>query len=134
MLDTGNLAMSTKPGFAAGVVLTVPPFPYRQGYEQLSKGQLIYLKPELGEKDNAALHFAEVEWVGEALITSGASGYIGVATGTGTTVCQATKQAYRVASHVVVPNLRYRRDIGERVRLQDWQALRSIGCLDDDAP
>lgn len=133
LLDKDDLTMPTKTGFAAGVVLTVPPFPYCHGYKELSKGQLIYLKPGLSSDDKAALHFAEIESVGDMLITSGASGYIGVATGTGDTLEQAIDDAYRIASHVIVPNLRFRLDIGERVKNHDWQALCSMGWLDADA-
>ena len=123
-----------KTGFSAEVVLAVPPFPCCHSYEELSKGQLVYLNPGLNSEDKAALHFAEIESPEDVLITSGASGYIGVATGTGDTVDQAVNDAYRIASHVVVPNLRFRLDIGERVKNHDWQALRSMGWLDDDAP
>ena len=92
------------------------------------------MRPGLTGEDRAALHFAEVERIGDHLVTSGATGYIGVATGRGDTVEQATVDAYRIARHVVIPNLRYRLDIGERVKANDWQALRLMGWLSDDAP
>lgn len=126
--------MPTKSGFAAGVVLTVPPFPYCHGCAELSKGQLISLKPGMSSHDKTALHFAEIESVGDMLVTRRGSGYIGVATGTGDTLEQAVDDAYRIASHVVVPNLRFRLGIGERVKNHNWQALRFMGWLDDDAP
>ena len=63
------------------------------------------------------------------LITSGASGYVGVATGLGATVQQANQEALRIARSVVVPNLRYRTDIGERVTREDWACLRGWGWL-----
>lgn len=134
MLGKTSLAMPTRGGFAAGVVLTVPPFPYSHGYEELSKGEPICLRPGLTGSDRVALHFAEVEKIGDHLVTSGATGYIGVATGQGDSVKQATDEAYRICSHVVIPNLRYRRDIGERVIARDWHALRLMGWLGDDAP
>ena len=90
--------------------------------------------PGLTAEDKAAIHFAEVESVDGLLITSGASGYIGVATGKGDTVKEASDEAYRLASQIVIPNLRYRLDIGDRVRNRDWQALKFFGWLDDDAP
>jgi hypothetical protein len=63
-------------------------------------------------------------------VTSGATGYVGVATGTGATVEEANAQALRVARGVVVPNLRYRRDIGERVARSDLARLQSLGWYD----
>ena len=38
MVAMDSIVMPTLTGFSAGVVLTVPPFPYTQGYEELSKG------------------------------------------------------------------------------------------------
>ncbi len=133
MLARHSLVMPTQTGFAAGVVLTVPPFPYTQGYEELSKGEPVFVLPGLTTEEKAAIRFAEVEMVDGSMITSGASGYIGVATGKGETVKEATDDAYRLAAHVVIPNMRYRLDIGERVRTRDWQVLKSLGWLDDDA-
>ena len=127
------MRLGTHAGFAAGVVLTVPPFPYRQGYEELSKGKPICFQPGTSRQDRAALHFAEVAQVQQHLVTSGATGYIGVATGTGPTVQCASEEAYRVARKVVVPNLRYRSDIGKRVAWHDWEKLRALGWLGADA-
>ena len=129
MLRRDGLGIATCDGFAAGVVLTVPPFPYRHGYQELSKGEPIFFRPGMSEADRAALYFAEVAQVGSQLVTSGATGYIGVATGTGATVQQASEQAYRLARKVVVPNLRYRTDIGDRVVEHDLDRLRQLQWL-----
>jgi phosphoribosylamine--glycine ligase len=129
MLRRDGLEIATREGFSCGVVLTVPPFPHRQGYAELSRGEPILLRPGAGAADRAALAWAEVAQVGGRLVTSGCSGYVGVATGAGDTVQQARDAAYRVARQVVVPNLRYRTDIGERVRLHDLERLRQLGCL-----
>jgi phosphoribosylamine--glycine ligase len=126
MLRRDSLAFATRDGFSCGVVLTVPPFPYRHGYEELSKGEPICLRPGTSEEDQAALFFAEVARVRGQLVTSGCTGYVGVATGAGPTVAQACEAAYRRARQVVVPNLRYRTDIGERVRLHDLDALAQL--------
>jgi len=60
MLRPGRLDITTRPGFAAGVVLTVPPFPYAQGYKELSQGGPICFQPGMTPADRATLHFAEV--------------------------------------------------------------------------
>jgi len=129
MLRRDSLQIATRPGFAAGVVLTVPPFPYCEGYEALSKGEPICFRPGLGEADRAGLHFAEVATRSGQLVTSGMSGYVGVATGTGPSVEAASQAAYRLARQVVVPNLRYRTDIGQRVREHDLARLAALGWL-----
>lgn len=129
LLRRDALQLATADGFACGVVLTVPPFPYRHGYEQLSKGEPICLRPGTTQDQRAALFFAEVARQRGHLVTSGCTGYVGVATGAGATVGDACAAAYRVARQVVVPNLRYRTDIGERVRLHDLDRLRQLGWL-----
>ena len=83
----------------------------------------------MSDADRAALHFAEVARLGEHLVTSGSSGYVGVATGTGESVQAASDAAYRIARKVVVPNLRYRTDIGERVWRHDLARLGTLGWL-----
>ena len=134
MVKKDSLALPTRDRFAVGVVLTVPPFPYSQGYDELSKGVSVCFRPGLTDGDRAALHFAEVERIGGQLVTSGATGYVGVATGSGRTIDDAIADAHRIANYVVLPNLRYRMDIGHRVNAHDWQALRAMGWLGDDAP
>ena len=127
MLRRDGLHLSTREGFACGVVLCVPPFPYSHGYEELSKGLPICLRDTLGARDHAHLHWAEVAQVQGQRVTSGATGYLGVATGIGATVQAANAEALRIAHGVVVPNLRYRRDIGDRVVHGDLAMLQSLG-------
>ena len=130
MLGKTNLHLATQEGFASGVVLTVPPFPYRQGYAELSKGEPICFSRGMTVQDRNCLHFAEVAQVDGQLVTSGATGYIGVATGTGQSVKEASAEAYRIARMVVIPNLRYRTDIGERVMNTDWKRLETLGWIE----
>ena len=73
--------------------------------------------------DIPTLHFAEVARLADQLVASGTTGYIGVATGAGSSVSDARDEAYRAAAQVVVPNLRFRRDIGERVIRTDLDLL-----------
>ncbi len=129
MAGRDTLALPTHDGFASGVVLTVPPFPYRHGYAQLSKGLPVCLRKELDAPALRNLHFAEVAFTHGQLVTSGSCGYVGVATGVGATVQAANKNALAVARGVVVPNLRYRTDIGERVARDHIEKLAAWGWL-----
>ena len=128
MASQQALSFETRGGFAAGVVLTVPPFPYRHGYDELSKGMPLCLRP-FEQREGSALQLAEVALHGGQLVTSGASGYLGVATGTGATPALANLSALDVAQSVVVPNLRYRRDIGQRLEAGAWQQLQSLNWV-----
>lgn len=126
MIGKQRLDFRTHAGFAVGVALTVPPFPHPDRYEQISKGLPILFRGELSEEDRRHLHYSEVEMRDGQLLTSGEIGYLMVATGRGRRVEDAQANAYALAKRVVVPNLRYRADIGarflreDRARLQRW--------------
>jgi phosphoribosylamine--glycine ligase len=127
---TGN-DFATYPGFALGVVLTVPPFPQGDRYAEISKGLPILFKGELSAEDRAHLHFAEVEMQDGRLLTGGEIGYLMVATGRGATPDAARESAYGLARRVVVPNLRYRSDLGTKFIARDCALLRQWGFWPD---
>lgn len=132
MLQRDSTETSTLDGYAVGVVLTIPPFPYTHGYEELSKGTPIFFRDDMTPEDREQLHLAEVAMHGKQLVASGMTGYIGVANGVGDTIEQACRKAYALAHKVVAPNLRYRNDIGERVMCQGWERLKALGYLDKE--
>jgi phosphoribosylamine---glycine ligase len=127
----GGLAapFPTRDGFAVGVVLTVPPFPYAAGYDRLSKGLPVVFRNDLDDGDRAHLHYGEVALVDRQLVTSGVAGYIMVVTGVGPTAAAARQQAYDRARKVCLVNGRYRDDIGERFINKDEARLRELGWL-----
>lgn len=129
MLRRDSLDFGTKDGFACGVVLTVPPFPYRHGYAALSKGLPIFLDPAMTAQQREHLHFAEVALREGQLVASGSCGYLGVATGLGVTVAEANQAALELVRKVLVPNLRYRTDIGARLSGGELHQLHSWGWL-----
>lgn len=127
MVRREGLQFPTRPGFAVGVVLTVPPFPYEYGYAELSKGMSIFVHPGMSETDRGHLHFGEVEMKDQRLVTSGSLGYVMVVTGCGEDVRDAQREAYERTRLVVIPNVRYRRDIGDSVRDHGLDRLRALG-------
>jgi phosphoribosylamine---glycine ligase len=120
---------ATHPGYAVGVVLTVPPFPYQAGYAELSKGLPILFRGELSAEDRRHLHYSEVALVDGQLVTAGMVGQAMVVTGSGDTVEAAQRRAYALAERVVVPNLRYRTDIGDRFLRRDRAEMERLGLL-----
>ncbi|GAC1554399.1 MAG: phosphoribosylamine--glycine ligase [Polyangiales bacterium] len=130
VLDPAGAApLATHDGWAVGVVLTVPPFPYRDGYERLSKGAPIVLRADLDDDERASIHFGEVALERGRLVTAGVVGYVGVVTGRGGTVEDARDRAHSLARTVVVPHVRYRTDIGERFLRHDRATLVRLGWL-----
>ncbi len=122
--------IQTHSGFAVGVVLTVPPFPYPDGYERLSKGVPIFFRSDLDEEDREALHYGEMRLESGQLVTAGQIGYVMVVTGRGVTVAEARSSAYARVEKVVIPNVRYRVDIGSRFERRDRAELARLGWLD----
>jgi phosphoribosylamine--glycine ligase len=130
MLRRDLLRFAITPGYAVGVVLNVPPFPYRYGYAEISRGLPITFDPTLSEREREHLHFGEVARAPTGqLVTSGVTGYLMVATGIGATVEAAQAAAYRLSARVFVPNLRYRNDIGEQFKTHGHAKLLALGYL-----
>ena len=130
MLQKSSLYFATDEDFAAGIVLTVPPFPYSYGYEVLSKGLPVLFDSSLTENDQQNLHFNEVAKINNQLVTSGMTGNTATAVGSGETIEAARQQAYALASKVILPNMRYRQDIGTNLIAGDLQQLIDWGYID----
>lgn len=119
----------TRSGYAVGVVLTIPPFPYEVSFGQAAKGIPIFFKPGLSAAEKLQLHYGEVGIDEGQLVTAGSSGYVMVATGVGADVRSAQRAAYALAEKVVIPNLRYRHDIANRFVQQNHALLQGWGYL-----
>jgi phosphoribosylamine--glycine ligase len=129
MASRRGTTLATHDGVAVGVVLTVPPFPYPDGYERLSKGMPICFRRDLDDADRAALHYGEVRLEGRQLVTAGQIGYVMVVTGRGANIDEARERAYARVAKVVIPNVRYRIDIGATFARERAELVR-LGWLD----
>jgi phosphoribosylamine--glycine ligase len=120
----------TAPGFAVGIVMTTPPFPYSRPAVEEPVGLPILFDGALDDKDRRHLHYGEVGMRNGQLVTSGAYGWTMVVTGTGPTVAKAQQHANRLADRVIIPNVRYRRDIGYRLIAGDLDRVEALGLFD----
>jgi len=125
--DAGPLP--TGDGYAVGVVVTVPPFPYPDGYGELGKGMPVCFREGISAEDLDAIHFAEVAMQNGQMVTAGLVGYALVVTGSGSSIESARARAYDITRKVVIPNARYRDDIGERLIRSDHARLVKLGWL-----
>lgn len=127
-MASGTLTnFKTKKGFQIGLRIVVPPFPYDdpKTFAANSKDRvIIFRKPNYD-----GIHIEDVKKVkGEWLIT-GKTGVVLIVTGLGASVKQAQAQAYQRVKNILIPNMYYRDDIGERWfedhdRLHTWGYLR----------
>lgn len=117
----------TRSGFQVGVRILVPPYPFddHDTFETYSKDAAILFKKPLLE----GVHIEDVKRVDGQWLVAGDAGVALVIVGCGPTMRQAQTQAYARVKNVMIPNMYYRLDIGERWfedsdRLHSWGYLR----------
>ncbi|HEY8565295.1 MAG TPA: hypothetical protein VIL65_07325 [Beijerinckiaceae bacterium] len=118
----------TRPGFCTGIVLTTPPFPYTREEIDEAVGLPVLIPDDV---DRRHVHYGEVGLNADGdLVTSGLYGWTLVVTGAGPTIAESKHDAYARAGRIIVPNLRYRLDIGDKLIGGDWTRLEALGVLD----
>jgi phosphoribosylamine--glycine ligase len=132
MIGRTATRFDTQPGFAVGIVITTPPFPYNREHVTEPIGLPVLFDEDLSPDERQNLHYGEVGLSGGVLVTSGASGYTLVVTGIGQTIAAARDAANLLAGKVVIPNARYRSDIGQRLIQGQFIKLQAWGLLDSD--
>jgi phosphoribosylamine--glycine ligase len=83
----------------------------------------------LSAEDRDNMHFCELGLENGALVTAGIYGWAMVVTGVADTIAAAQQKANRLADRVLIPNVRYRRDIGDRLIAGDLSRLQSLDLL-----
>ena len=103
--------LKVKKGFQVGVVVVVPPFPFEDPSETALHKDLsiLFKKPSLD-----GIHLGDVKKTNGSFSVAGDSGYVLVVTGSGITVEGARKQAYFRVNNIILQNMYYRTDIGEK--------------------
>jgi phosphoribosylamine--glycine ligase len=129
MVSRSAASFATDSDFAVGVVLTTPPFPYERTQVAELVGLPVLFEGPLSREDQRHLHYGEVGLENNTLVTSGVCGWTMVVTGQGPTVASAQSNAINLAERVYAPNIRYRRDIGNRLINGDLQRLRRLGVF-----
>ena len=129
-LAKGELTeFKTKSGFQIGVRLLAPPYPFddKKTFETYSKDTAIIFK----KPNYEGIHIGDVKLVDNEWVITGNSGIALIVVGTGPTMKQAQTQAYNRIGNVMIPNMYYRNDIGDRWyedsdKLHTWGYLREI--------
>jgi phosphoribosylamine--glycine ligase len=128
MVTPSGTRLKTRPGYCVGVVLTTRPFPYnRKRVPSEPAGLPILFDGEITESERHHLHFAEVGKQDGELVTAGMHGWSMIVTGSGASIGAAREAAYALADRVVIPNVRYRRDIGVKLETRELARLKQLG-------
>jgi len=118
--------LKTKKGYQVGVIIAIPPFPFedQKAFKKYSEGAAILFKRQSLD----GVHIGEVKKVKDDWYIAGESGYALIITGSGGTMADAIRNAYQRISNVMIPNMFYRSDIGQRWS-RDSDMLLSWGYL-----
>ncbi len=119
--------LRARSGFQIGVRVVVPPFPFRdkQTFESSSKDAVILFKNPSRE----GFHIEDVRTADGEWMVTGTSGVVLIVCGLGPTMKQAQRQAYNRVKNVMIPNMYYREDIGDRWFEEDSDRLHAWGYL-----
>ncbi len=109
-----KIPFETSSGWSVGVVLTTPPFPWSRHQIEASTSLPILLDA-LDADDLRHVHLGEVGRSQGQLVTSGVYGWTSVVTGVADTISEAQSQAYDRVRKMIIPNVRYRQDIGDKL-------------------
>ncbi len=131
MVSRSGLPFETHPGFAVGIVMTIRPFPFIRTHVPEPVGLPVLFDGALDDEDHRNLHFGEMGLDGDMLVTAGYHGWTLVVTGVGADIPDAQTAAYHLARRVMVPNVRYRNDIGAKLVAGDLDEVERLGLLDD---
>jgi phosphoribosylamine--glycine ligase len=104
--------LRTKKGFQVCVVIAVPPFPFAdpETFRKYSEDAAVIFKKPIGD----GVHPCDVRLVDDDWRLVGDSGYALVVSGSGSTMGDARREAYNRVKNIIIPNMFYRTDIGER--------------------
>ena len=116
-------------GWSVCIVLTVPPFPGSIKSAVPDDDPPVFFHRPPDKEEIAHYHFVDMRAEGDQLFAHKRSGYVMIVTGTGSDVTSARDQAIARARNVMVPDLRWRADIGDRFLREDDSRLCALGWI-----
>jgi phosphoribosylamine--glycine ligase len=123
-----NPNLQVKKGFQVGVRVVVPPFPFRDKkiFDSYSKEATIVFKQKNGGLEG--IHVEDVKIINDQWVVTGSTGTALIVVGTGLTMREARRQVYSRIQNILIPNMYYRTDIGDRWyeegdKLRSWDII-----------
>jgi len=129
MMRRDSTAFAVRLGWSVGIVLTVPGFPEELPGADPAEDPPIFFHESPGPEELSHYHWSDMRQEGGQLFARRRTGYAMVVTGTGGTVQQAQAAATARARNVIIPNLRWRTDIGDRFLAGEGARLAALGWL-----
>ncbi len=124
-----SIKLRVRSGFQIGVRIVVPPFPFEDEhtFDSYSRNATIVFTKPVTEN----IHIEDVKQKDGQWLVAGTSGVVLVVVGLGQTMKQAQAQVYSKIKNILIPNMYYRTDIGDRWaedsdKLHNWGYLREI--------
>lgn len=123
-----DFVIKTKKGFQIGVRIIVPPYPFDDPatFDSFSKNAVILFR----KPNNDGVHFEDAKQDKGEWLVAGDAGVVLTVTGSGLTMKQAQRHVYNRVSNIMIPNMYYRTDIGDRW-YEDSDKLNTWGYLRD---
>lgn len=121
-----DFSFKVKSGFHLGTRICVPPFPYKDNktFQTFSKDNAIIFK----KANYEGIHIEDVRLIKGVWTITGTSGIVLIVTASGPTMKQAQTQLKNRIQNIIIPNMYYRIDIGDRW-YEDSDKLHSWGFL-----
>ncbi len=118
-------------GFQVGVRVVLPPFPFEdeKTYDENSRNAAVVFESD----SRGGIHIEDAKLVDGQWRVAGNNGMPLVVTGKGETMGKARAQCYDRLDDILIPNLYYRDDIGERWIDGDGDRLQAWGYLGPSA-
>lgn len=122
-----SFEFSVHQGYQIAVRIVLPPFPFDDAktYDENSRNAAVVFESDSRE----GIHIEDTKQVNGQWRAAGESGMPLVVTGKGETMQAAQNQAYARIGEIVIPNMYYRDDIGERWIDGDGDRLQAWGYL-----
>lgn len=128
LADGDAFELPTHPGYQIAVRVCVPPFPFddeRTFDENSRNAAIVFEEPHAME----GIRIEDTKRVDDQWRVAGESGIALIATGMGMTMREARQTVYDHIGSIIIPNMYYRDDIGERWIDADGDRLQAWGYL-----
>ncbi len=118
--------LKVKNGFQIGVRIIVPPYPFddKEAFDTHSKDAIVIFKKPNWE----GVHIEDIKKVDGEWVVAGTNGVVLTVAACGQTMSQAREKVYSRVSNLILPNMYFRDDIGERW-IEDGDRLQTWGYL-----